>query len=966
MKKYIDLIKELQRENDYLKSLLIDAGINFNSKPAEEETVLDPNQGERIIFEAITHEHPSKFYSYFWGRVDVYSRRSTNKAYYPKCANFYKPDICYRRTNSEIKCRDCEHRQWEELGPLQIRNHLEGKEVIGIYPLFPDGKCRFLVFDFDNHEKGAAAEDFANIDQSWMEEVNALVQIGKNYGVPMLTERSRSGRGAHVWIFFAVPIYASLARKFGFAMLEKGADSVNLTSFRFYDRMLPAQDYLEEGELGNLIALPLQKEALEKGNSAFVDENWNAYPDQWGRLLSSPKMQLSRVEELVAKWTGNSQSDEKPWERKKQFHKEDVDGTMSMVLSRLIYVQKANLAPRILNQIRRMAAFSNPEFFSKRGMHLSTFSIPRYIYLGEDEYGYLSIPRGLLEQIQKLCDDARIPYKVIDQRCFGKQIDISFVGALRENQKKAVDTITQFNSGILSAATAFGKTVVACNIIAKKRVNTLILLESSSLVEQWEEALKKYLRIDEELPNYTTKTGVVKQRSSVIGIIHGAKDTSTGIIDIAMVGSLYKKGDLHPRLKEYGMVLIDECHHCASDIFTRILREVEAAYVYGFSATTFRADGLEKINEMYLGPVRFEYSAKERAIEQGIDHFVVPRFTRTIYPHGTEHVHISEAYNAVRNDELRNAQIADDIKACIAKNRTPIVLTKFTDHAQALYDMLKNSADYVFLLVGSMSKLEQKHIRQQMDAVTSDKTMILVATGQLVGEGFDYPRLDTLIMADPVAWKGVVEQYAGRLNRDYEGKKNVIIYDYIDANIPVFDSMYSKRLRAYKRIGYQLLDGVDTEKQAVNAIYDSDSYGPVYEKDLKESKSDIVISSPTLGIRKVETLLRIIREHQDAKLKVTVVTWHPDSYIYGTDEHRIALMEKLRNCGVNIQLVKDNCDHFAVIDKEIVWYGSMNLLSKDDVEDNIMRVVSKSIAAELLEMTFKKGNQLLEYSLPLL
>jgi hypothetical protein len=235
----------------------------------------------------------------------------------------------------------------------------------------------------------------------------------------------------------------------------------------------------------------------------------------------------------------------------------------------------------------------------------------------------------------------------------------------------------------------------------------------------------------------------------------------------------------------------------------------------------------------------------------------------------------------------------------------------------------------------------------------------------LIGEGFDFPRLDTLIMAVPVAWKGVVEQYAGRLNRDFEGKKDVMIYDYIDANIPVFDNMYAKRLKAYKRIGYKLYNENPIEKQSVNAIFDSDSYGPIFEQDLKEARSDIVIASPTLAKRKVMHILSLLRERQMAGVKITIVTWHPDAYAYGSEEHRIELMEALRKAGFNIELVQNSCERYAVIDNEIVWYGSMNLLSRVNVEDNIMRVPSKRIAAELLEMTFRKGNHLTQFVLPL-
>ncbi|MGI6259805.1 MAG: TOTE conflict system archaeo-eukaryotic primase domain-containing protein [Anaerolineaceae bacterium] len=983
-------LTRLEAENSYLKSLLEQAGIAYepfdtDSQPPDASFI--PDQGSRILPQKITSNHARRFYSYFWGRTDVYSKRSQNKttgraAYYPQCDNFWKRGICPKASGKKIKCKDCNNRRWTRLESTQIENHLRGfkedaSDVIGIYPLFPDGTCRLLVFDFDNHGSGAEDQDYANTDNSWVEEVNALREIGRENGIPMLVERSRSGKGAHVWIFFDAPIFAALARKFGFSLLNKGAESVNMKSFRFYDRMLPAQDYIEDGGLGNLIALPLQGRALKQGNSAFIDEYWNAYPNQWATLQSVEKLSATRIEELLRQWnipttetsadgiTATGNEDAKPWERSKRLHAEDVDGKVSLTISKLLYIKTDNLKPRIQNQIRRMAAFSNPLFFRNRAIGLSNYANPRYIYLGEDDSGYICIPRGLLEELTEKLKAAEIPYIISDKRCIGTSIKAEFTGELRDSQKKAVSALLQYDNGILSAATAFGKTVVCSNLIARRKVNTLILLESSSLIEQWEKSLSEFLTIDEELPEYKTKTGRVKKRKSLIGIIQGAKDTSTGIVDIAMVGSLYKKGEFHPRLSDYGMILVDECHHSASETVSRILREVSAKYVYGVTATPFRSDGLEKINEMLLGPVRFEYTAKEKAEEQGLEHLVVPRFTGAVSPHGREKLHINKAYEIIRNNELRNEQIVNDIKACVLANRTPVVLTRFTDHADVLYGLLKDCADHVFLLTGNKSKKEQRELRAQMDLVPVTESLILIATGQLIGEGFDFPRLDTLIMAVPVAWKGVVEQYAGRLNRDFEGKKNVMIYDYIDANIPVFDNMYAKRLKAYKRIGYKLYNENPIEKQSVNAIFDSDSYSLIFEQDLKEARSDIVISSPTLAKRKVMHIIFLLSERQEAGVKITIVTWHPDAYAYGSEEHRVELMEHLRKAGFNIELVENNCERYAVIDNEIVWYGSMNLLSRVNVEDNIMRVVSKRVAAELLEMTFKKGNQLTQYVLPL-
>ncbi len=947
-------IEKLQAENTFLKCLLEEVGISYvlpASKPTAE----------------ISKQLARRFYSYFWGRTDVYSKRSVNKTtgkagYYPQCENLWKDGICPKKSGKKVKCGDCANRKWRQLEAEQIMAHLrgekpDGSDVIGIYPLFPDGTCRLLVFDFDNHEKGAETLDFGNPDTRWMEEVDALRQVCEGNKVPCLVERSRSGRGGHLWIFFESAVEAALARRFGMALLQKGAETVNLKSFRFYDRMLPAQDSAGDGELGYLIALPLQGQALKKDNSAFVDKNWNAYPDQWEVLFAVKKLSAQTMESCIKRWNVPETDrgsflpeDTKPWERKTSFHTEDVDGQLCMTLANRIYIETGNLKPRLQNQIRRMAAIQNPMFYRNQAMGLSNYANSRFIYLGEDDNGFLCIPRGLLDALLDRCGDAEIPVKLTDERAKGRTLTAKFTGQLREKQKEAVGALLKHECGILSAATAFGKTVVCSALIAERKVSTLILLESSALIDQWQKALDEFLEFQEDLPEYETKTGRKRRRKSVVGVIHGPKDTSTGIVDIAMAGSLCKKGVFHPRLREYGMVLVDECHHSASETLRSVLQEVHATYVYGVTATPFRGDGLEKINEMLLGPVRFQYSAKEKAAEQGIGHYLVPRFTRTVLPFGQEKLPVPHAYERLRRNENRNGLIVADVKKALEAGRTPVILTRFTDQAAILYEMLKDSAQKPFLLTGEMPKKEREAAIRQMAEVMPQESMLLVATGQLVGEGFDYHRLDTLFLATPVSWKGVVEQYAGRLHRDYPGKNDVFIYDYVDSHIPVFDKMYAKRLKTYKRIGYTLYAPDTPEKQAANAIYDSDTYRPVFEQDLREAVETVLISSPTLSRKRVENLVELLLPAQEQGLKAAVITWHPDVYRYGNDENRLLLLESLRTAGVEIQYAEETCQHFAVIDEKIVWYGSMNLLSRDDVEDNIMRLESREVAEELLGM----------------
>ena len=263
------------------------ANIPFDETHIFEEKIediaeYDPDQGARIIGKNITEEMANYFFSMFWGRTDVYARRGKNGGYFPQCDNRWDNRICPRQRGEQVSCENCENTKWAKLTPKKLVEHLvaykeDGSDVLGVYPLLADGTCRFIVFDFDNHEKGAEKTDFANVDEGWHKEVDALRRICENNGIKPLVERSRSGRGAHVWIFFKRPVSAALARNFGFLLLDRGQASINMKSFRYYDRMYPCQD--EAGSIGNLIALPLQGQALKNGNSAFVDKNWNAYPD---------------------------------------------------------------------------------------------------------------------------------------------------------------------------------------------------------------------------------------------------------------------------------------------------------------------------------------------------------------------------------------------------------------------------------------------------------------------------------------------------------------------------------------------------------------------------------------------------------------------------------------------------------------------------------------------------------------
>ena len=985
---YSDTIKSLQSriqaledENRLLKERLEEAGVSYaNIVSGDAEGVVelyDPDQGARIKKFDVTDKIASDFFMMFCrGRKDVYDLRYTNpktgkNGYYSQCFNRWDRG-CHIQKKDGVRCKDCELRAYKPVTLPLIKAHMNGtdpngNDVVAIYPMLENNLCQLLVFDFDNHAKGAEQEDYANIDDGWKEEINALRHICKNLDVDAAVERSRSGRGAHLWIFFKEMVPARLARRFGFALLEKGAESVNLKSFKYYDRMIPTQDALPEGGLGNVIALPLQGMALKSGNSAFIDENWNAYEDQLNVLAGTRRLTRQGIEDYLSLWysTGSISEDngtDAPWDKNSEIEAGSVKGVVRIVLADRIYIDSTGMSNKTKRQLRRMATFSNKQYFQNQAMDMPNYDESRFIYLGSDEGKYIVLPRGLREEILKKFDNAGISYKIEDKRTKGQELNISFRGELRESQIPAVETMLENETGILHAATAFGKTVVCCDMIARRGISTLILVDRADLMNQWIKRLEEFLDIDEELPEYQTKTGRTRKRKSLIGNLQGAHDTLTGIVDVAMIRSLKKKDGFHPKLKEYAQVYFDECHHAASDSAIEVLQEINAKYVYGVTATPKRGDGKEKINEFLLGPIRYRFTAKDRAEEQNINHLVYPRFTRTVKPHHLSKTpYGNDAYELIRNNDVRDEQIIRDVADCVQAGRTPVVLTKYVDHAKKLSERLKTYADRLILLTGANGTKARRAQVEELNKVDDSDSLILVGTGSLLGEGFDFPRLDTLFMATPVSGENVVEQYVGRLNRDYDGKENVIVYDYVDSHIPKFDKMYSARLKAYKKIGYELCVNMDGEKQKANAIYDIENYAETYWKDLEEANSAVVVSSPRLNNQKVDRIINMLGKRRELGVKVTIVTWHPDAYKYGKDDVRMELMERLRKAGFEIRLVEESCEHYAVIDNEIVWYGSVNLLSKEDAEDNLMRVCSKDIAAELLEMTFGSEIELQEW-----
>lgn len=605
--------------------------------------------------------------------------------------------------------------------------------------------------------------------------------------------------------------------------------------------------------------------------------------------------------------------------------------------------------PRIQNQIRSLAAFDNPEFYKNKRLGYSNYYNFSAVYLGKDIDGYIQIPRGLRENVIQECEKAGISVDVSDQRETGQPIRVAFKGDLRMQQELAAEKLLSHSDGVLSAATAFGKTVVCSYLIAERKVNTLILLQSKDLLNQWVDELNHFLEIREEPPEYETKTGRKKKRNSVIGVLHGNKNTLTGIIDVAMVGSMYSRGKFNERINSYGMVIMDECHHAASNTSMELLQKINAKYVYGVSATPKRGDSLDRIIYMLLGPLRHRFTALERAKEQGIGHYFVPRYTRVVDTVESKD-NINKAYNLISTSKVRNEMIIDDVITCVARKQTPVILTRFKEHAKLLHDALKEKADHVFLLYGDNSDKENTEIRVKLKQIPENESLILVATGQKIGEGFDFPRLDVLMLAAPVSFEGRLEQYVGRLNRDYVGKEAVYVYDYIDSHVRYFDKMYAKRLRTYGKTGFSIWTQELQSKQIINAIFDSVNYTEKFEQDIVESEKMVVISSPDIRQDKIDRFLLLIKKRQEVGVKVTVITTDPEDITYGKSDVCYELIRTMQLVGINVITRTEVEECFAVIDDEIVWHGGMNLLGKADVWDNLMRIRNSQVATELLEI----------------
>lgn len=770
-----------------------------DSRPSERPFLADA----AVTNNSLSTEKIELFRRLFAGRPDVFpvrweNRKTGRSGYSPACSNEWAKGICGK---PKVKCGECPHQAFIPPSEDIIEKHLRGGDVrsgdfvAGVYPLLRDEACWFLAADFDK--------------ESWADDTRALLDTCNAKGIAAALERSRSGNGGHIWIFFSEPVPARIARQLGSALITETMDKRPEIGFASYDRFFPNQDTMPLGGFGNLIALPLQRKAREIGNSVFVDKDLRPYDDQWAYLSSLPRLSADMVfriadeAELSGRVLGvrmpvNDEHADEPWKMSPSRRSEPrqigaaIPQSIRIVVADQVYIDRTDLPPALITQFIRLAAFQNPEFYRAQAMRLPTFGKPRVVSCAELYAQHVALPRGCLGEAIDLVKSLGAVADLEDHREIGAPLPegVSFQGELRPPQLRAFDALVAHDNGVLAATTAFGKTVVAAALIAHRARNTLILVHRRELLNQWVERLRLFLSIDP------------KQ----IGVIGGRNRKPTGIIDVALIQSLVRKGEVADIVADYGHLIVDECHHLSAASFELVARRSKARYVVGLSATVARKDGHHPIIFMQCGPVRHRVDARVQAAERGIRHRVCDRSTKFELPPSlasVERPSMSGIYAALAQDRGRNDLIFDDVLKSLEAKRSPLVLTERKDHLDYLRQRFSPFVKNLVVLRGGMSAGERKLAEAAM-RVSDDQERLILAIGRYLGEGFDDARLDTLFLTMPIAWKGTLAQYVGRLHRLHDGKRDVLVVDYVDQAVPVLARMAAKRRAGYRALGYMI------------------------------------------------------------------------------------------------------------------------------------------------------------------
>ncbi len=907
------IIRKLQLENESLRL----ENVRLRSLSRQTQDTCD-QKGSVITATERQMKRLELYRSFFRGRDDVYAYRWFNKQkkkqYSPMIQGRYK------------KWDDAKHRYivtapegispYEPLTDEALVRHLKPKEEYaknnpsyGLYIIVNDDECYLAAIDFDG--------------ESWQKDVLQSIQVIDSYNFPYLIERSQSGTGAHIWFFFRNAIKAKKARQFCSSLISLSMEKQAFLPMRTYDRIFPSQDCITKNGLGSLIALPLEGESRKQGNTMFLDKDLKPILNPWNVLQETQKIDEEELTSFLinvgpAFNTGQIGFKDprellnlEPLPRVREV---ELSGTVTLVLERGIKIDTFGLPSSLVNTLKRIASFHNPEFYKAERMRLSTWDKPRIICCAElIESRYILLPRGCLGAVQQVFSQAGLHIKIEDRREPGTTIAFNFSAVLQNPQHEALQAMLKEENGILSAPPGFGKTVVASNLIAERGRNVLVIVHTKPLLNQWRDRLSQFLSVKP-------------------GLLGGGKNTLTGVVDIALVNSLSQEQNLKI-LDSYGMVIIDECHHVAAVTYEKVLKTVKATYVYGLTATPIRNDGHHDIIFMQCGPILYQVDQASWAKQNKLSGTICARFSP--FRCDFQYLEIQEIYERIAQDIDRNRLIASDILTQLSHGRSILVLSNRLEQLKLLGSLLESQGNSVLVMTGSQSAKTKKQVQSYLESMTREKKQALIlSTGKYIGEGFDLPQLDTLVLASPIAWKGNVIQYVGRLCRFYEGKSEVVVLDYIDFRIPVLARMFNKRVNAYREFGFSITQY--GQKPKTQLIYTVDTYWDILIKDLESANGDIFFSISSLSNEKLQDIIPLL-------LKILQRNRIFMRIRCSSQEKSIRQLQQL---GIDVQLCEKEVVNYLLIGERILWYGSINLFGRLHQDNTLLRIEDPTYVAD--------------------
>lgn len=720
------------------------------------------------------------FRALFVGREDVYARRWVSRK---SGRTGWSP----AEDNPFEKNKDESRRRFWPLTDQVLRDHLSQTDQrhhlhAGLYPLLLDDSCRVLVCDFDGKD-----------GSDWQGGAAAYVTACREAGVPVRMEISRSGAGAHVWMFFSDPVASAQARALGMGLLRKALETRGCIALSSYDRFFPAQDAVPSrargnARFGNVIALPLQGECRTQGTTVFCDpDTWQPYPDQFAVLSGTDRLSsaevLGLVDTLGEVTVGPGHSAPALLPTPPGTEGSMVSGTVPVRLSGMLAVGTGALPPRLLTALKHAATLHNPEFYRRQNQRFSTWNTPRFVRsFDATNPHWLKMPRGLLDEVVHRIESVGGAVEIIAEFPPQNPIEVQFTGTLTTPQREAVAAMARHRTGVLVAPPGAGKTVVACALIAEHAVPTAIIVNRAELLDQWREQLVTFLNLG----------------GQQVGSLGAGKDRRTQTVDVIMLQTLTHRDAREGLLDEYGLVIVDECHVVGAPATETALRTVPVERWVGLSATPYRADQMNGLITMQCGPIRHEIPDTSAVSRYLVVHRTEFSTDEPVHD-GTS---IQAIYNELAHDANRNARIASDIAEAAARGRCCLVLTNRIEHLHQLAHALRPHGLEPLLLHGDMTSAQRQGVRDALTH-TQHRPTILLAIDKLAGQGFDAPRLDTVFLASPISFKGRVIQQVGRILREADGTKDhVETHDYLDAEVAQLSRMQHKRRRILEHRGF--------------------------------------------------------------------------------------------------------------------------------------------------------------------